>query len=397
MRARLRRADDPRGQATRRLTVPALVAVFLAIGGTVGAASFASWPSAFGERSRGEHHVEATGSPAGLDNRTPGARASRGDGRLRIPPVPKTVAGLRRAAEAARDELTAATARWKRAKHDLVVEQARLHAQQRELAEARRLANEGRERIGALAATQYKSPDRNVAVLLDSETRDRFLRSAAVFDQVTRIQDREVSTLVHRQRRARVLARDTATRARQLTLDEQRLGKRREALAEYAALVERRLTAALAELEAKRLAAQGGGCSPSAGYRDYPNGLIPADALCPLPQDGEQLRADAALAFTRLNTHYRQVFGEDICVTDSYRSLSEQQSLYAQKPGLAAVPGTSNHGWGVAVDLCGGAETYGDTVHEWLDVNGDQYGWDLPGWAREGGSRPEPWHWEYNG
>ena len=48
-----------------------------------------------------------------------------------------------------------------------------------------------------------------------------------------------------------------------------------------------------------------------------------------------------------------------ICITDSYRTYASQVRLYGQKPALAAVPGTSNHGWGLAVDLCGGIEHFG--------------------------------------
>ncbi len=33
--------------------------------------------------------------------------------------------------------------------------------------------------------------------------------------------------------------------------------------------------------------------------------------------------------------------------------LAEQYTLKAQKGGLAATPGKSNHGWGLAVDICG--------------------------------------------
>lgn len=128
----------------------------------------------------------------------------------------------------------------------------------------------------------------------------------------------------------------------------------------------------------------------------YANGLVPPQALCSLPQDGHMLRADAAAAFQRLNAAYADAFGEPICVTDSYRSLSVQQRLYVEKPDLAAVPGTSNHGRGVAVDLCGGINDYGTSAHEWMRDNAPEYDWVLPSWARADGSKPEPWHWEYD-
>jgi hypothetical protein len=32
----------------------------------------------------------------------------------------------------------------------------------------------------------------------------------------------------------------------------------------------------------------------------------------------------------------------------------------------------------------------------WLAANGRDYGWVNPPWAQPGGSRPEPWHWEFD-
>ena len=94
---------------------------------------------------------------------------------------------------------------------------------------------------------------------------------------------------------------------------------------------------------------------------------------------------------------YGEQTGEPLCVTDSYRSLPEQVAVAAAKPGLAAVPGTSNHGWGVAVDLCGGVQSFGTPAHTWVVTHSMAYGWYLPGWAQAGGSKPEPWHLEYAG
>lgn len=126
------------------------------------------------------------------------------------------------------------------------------------------------------------------------------------------------------------------------------------------------------------------------------NGRIPAEDLCELPE-GFLLRGDAAAAWSRLSAAYERRFGEPVCITDGYRDLAAQQRLAAVKPGLAARPGTSNHGWGVAVDLCGGIERFGTTTHRWMSENAGAFGWVNPGWAREHGSRPEPWHWEYIG
>jgi hypothetical protein len=132
--------------------------------------------------------------------------------------------------------------------------------------------------------------------------------------------------------------------------------------------------------------------------RGYPNGMLSARALCPLwGTSGHMLRADAAAAFNEMSRDYASVFGTPICVTDSYRTFDEQVAVKLAKPDLAAQPGSSNHGWALAVDLCDGVESFGTAAHDWLRRNSLRYGWFLPTWAMPGGSKPEPWHWEYAG
>jgi hypothetical protein len=57
----------------------------------------------------------------------------------------------------------------------------------------------------------------------------------------------------------------------------------------------------------------------------------------------------------------------------SYRTYAEQVYLYRLylegRGNLAAVPGTSNHGWGVAVDLAA------EWMRSWIDDHGARYGW----------------------
>jgi hypothetical protein len=125
------------------------------------------------------------------------------------------------------------------------------------------------------------------------------------------------------------------------------------------------------------------------------NGYVPHHELCSLRQGGIPLRADAAVAFEQLNEAYRARFGEALCITGGYRSYASQVRLRSEKPSLAARPGTSNHGWGLAVDLCDYAYA-GEERWAWLLENGPRFGWDNPEWARRGGLGPyEPWHWEY--
>jgi hypothetical protein len=57
-----------------------------------------------------------------------------------------------------------------------------------------------------------------------------------------------------------------------------------------------------------------------------------------------------------------------------------------QARGFAATPGTSNHGWGIAIDAAISDRT--SAMYEWLKQNAKTYGFVE---TVEG----EPWHWEY--
>jgi cell wall-associated NlpC family hydrolase len=133
------------------------------------------------------------------------------------------------------------------------------------------------------------------------------------------------------------------------------------------------------------------------GWAGYPNGLIPSGVLCELDEKPHALRCDAARDFAALSEAYADELGESLCLTDSYRTLEMQLDLYRRKPELSATPGTSNHGWGLAVDLCGGVERFGTEEHRWMRAHAPDFGWIHPSWAREGSPREEPWHWEYVG
>jgi len=136
-------------------------------------------------------------------------------------------------------------------------------------------------------------------------------------------------------------------------------------------------------------------------WGDHANGRIPADALCPIDPAGQQrLRCDAAAAFAQMDAAYRARFASGISITDSYRSFDDQVRLKASwcdrgACNMAAEPGTSNHGWGLALDLGGGINSFGTAEHEWMQANAPAFGWHHPHWARRGGGKQEPWHWEY--
>jgi len=81
-------------------------------------------------------------------------------------------------------------------------------------------------------------------------------------------------------------------------------------------------------------------------------------------------------------------------ITDSYRTydaqvrIAREKGLYSQG-GLAARPGTSNHGWGTALDLGQGANVRGSKQNNWLMENAHRFGFsNIP---------REPWHWEFKG
>lgn len=137
-------------------------------------------------------------------------------------------------------------------------------------------------------------------------------------------------------------------------------------------------------------------CTAStAEAREYPNGRIPTEKLCPLPQRGEALRADAAKALYKLNAAYKERFGKDVCLRNSYRTLAKQKQLYKSMPsGMAARPGRSKHGSGIAADFCGGVQDDGSVQFKWMTANSEKYNWIHPDWAARNSF--EPWHWEFD-
>ncbi|UJP41435.1 M15 family metallopeptidase [Cellulomonas palmilytica] len=135
------------------------------------------------------------------------------------------------------------------------------------------------------------------------------------------------------------------------------------------------------------------GCDSSARAAGS-NGLLAREDLCTLWDGHTQMRADAASALAELNAVYVARFGADMCIASGYRTLQEQYAVKAKRGGLAAAPGKSNHGWGLAIDFCSQMTT--GARWAWLNENAGTYGFENPAWARPGGSGPfERWHWEY--
>jgi len=121
----------------------------------------------------------------------------------------------------------------------------------------------------------------------------------------------------------------------------------------------------------------------------YENGRLPDEALTPIGVGTHRLAAPAASAFTKLSAA-AEADGVTIGVTDSYRSYDAQvdvanrKGLYSQG-GLAAKPGTSDHGLGLALDL-----DLDTKALSWMRANAGRFGFveDTP---------RESWHWKFDG
>lgn len=135
--------------------------------------------------------------------------------------------------------------------------------------------------------------------------------------------------------------------------------------------------------------------SSEVGWGGYSNGQIPSSALAygsyvngtgghPLAVESWQKMATEA-AKDGINL-----------ACGMYRNLEGQEAL---KNGAGVKkPGTSNHGWGLAADVNDipkGPSGVNSPTYIWLKNNAYKWGWGHPSWAQPGGSKPEPWHWEF--
>lgn len=163
-----------------------------------------------------------------------------------------------------------------------------------------------------------------------------------------------------------------------------------ELVAQELAEQARELEEALRRAQAAALSATGGsGNYVPAELLEFGNGHIPRKALTPVGDTGHYLWRDAAVAFEALLAA-AEADGVVVGITDSYRSFDGQVQVARKKGiysdgGLAAVPGTSNHGWGTAVDL-----RLDKRALAWMREHAFKFGYveDVP---------REPWHWHYIG
>ena len=131
-----------------------------------------------------------------------------------------------------------------------------------------------------------------------------------------------------------------------------------------------------------------------AEWGSYENGKIPDSELQALSfSPSNKMNKKAATAMEEMNKAYKADNGSDLIINDAYREYNRQVKLREQLGSTAGVPGTSNHGWGLAADIEVGA--FGSSTYNWLKANAHKYGYVHPAWAEPGGSNPEQWHWEY--
>jgi hypothetical protein len=140
-----------------------------------------------------------------------------------------------------------------------------------------------------------------------------------------------------------------------------------------------------------------------AGYR---NGKIPNEYL-KVVNGNHRLYPDAADAFIEMQAKYKADTGKTFSIREAYRSFQTQVDYIprlgwygrssgqrASAPigspealGTAAIPGTSNHGFGLAVDISTGGKKEKSDEYIWLSRNARTFGFTtVPG---------EPHHWEY--
>jgi len=152
--------------------------------------------------------------------------------------------------------------------------------------------------------------------------------------------------------------------------------------------------------------------------RPLPDRYVPPDLVVPAVPvkpgaTNTQLRADVAAAFEAMVADAATA-GYQLQLNSAYRSFAEQQVLYDQfvqdygaevAAGRAALPGTSEHQTGLAVDVgevgLPDDQVFGDTAAaDWVAANAHRFGFILrypPDKADITGYTNEPWHLRYVG
>lgn len=137
----------------------------------------------------------------------------------------------------------------------------------------------------------------------------------------------------------------------------------------------------------------------------YGNGRLPTNILTPLTFARGFLYKPAADSFEKMVADYKGTGNTFPGITDHYRPIEVQLRLAIEKPRLAARPGTSMHGWGLAIDFNNNRQPVNnwDPFLQFLKTNAHKYG--IYGLAAVKGDafysqgfwRGEEWHWEFRG
>ena len=324
-------------------------------------------------------------------------------------PAPTSVAALRADVTRTSDRLAAATIAWERGETRLGTLVQRKFLTGRSAEQIQEQVQAAQLRTSELANSLYRNPvDPSLNAVLAGN-----LQAVIDFGYLKRSlarsgtdQRRDLALLTTQSSDAQALVARQETAATEATRMQAKLDDDLARLQNDAQASQLRLQAAITEIRrrqraaaARLLGATDGGLSCSAAApQDAINGFLPDAALCPLrTAPGQRLIAAAASAFDAMSLAYAAAQGTKLCVTDSYRDYAGQIAVFARKPTLAATPGRSQHGWGRAVDLCGGVQQYGSPAFLWLKQNSASFGFVHPDWAEPDGSKPEPWHWEFRG
>ncbi len=131
------------------------------------------------------------------------------------------------------------------------------------------------------------------------------------------------------------------------------------------------------------------------------NGKVAQKMLVAIGWDKEKtlIAAPALKDLNQLNAAFKKKFGRNLDVDLAYRTRATQDAYWVELgPYIAARPGTSNHGWGTAIDT---PETYHYSFrgkyHKWLKMNSKKYNWVHRKILEEGSPYAEAWHFDYVG
>ena len=142
---------------------------------------------------------------------------------------------------------------------------------------------------------------------------------------------------------------------------------------------------------------------------NYTNGEIPEDKLRTINKesqykgniqsDGGKIRLfpDASIALDKL-LEKSEKDGIKFQINSAYRTFKDQVRVRKVYPEVSAKPGTSNHGFAVAVDFArpGGAKIIpSDQHYKWLVENAVNFGFKRLPINPTKGEAHEAWHWEY--